>query len=169
MEGADPAAPPTPREPDAVRAWLARGDAERRDVDFPALVARTVPSIRERIRTLSEYAPIAACFYYDGLPKLAADDLLPKNRTIDEVRAELVKVRTALHGLESWTAPAIEASLRGLAETSGWKVGDLFTPVRVAVTGSKISPPLFETIEILGRETVVDRLSSAAAHPDADS
>lgn len=166
VEGAEPAVPAAPREPDAVRAWLARGDAERRDVDFPRLVATTVPSIRERIRKLSEYAPIASCFFLDGLPTIVPEDLVPKKRTLEETRAELVKVRAALHALESWTAPAIEALLRGMAETSGWKVGDLFTPVRVAVTGSKISPPLFETIEILGRETTLARLASAAAHAE---
>lgn len=162
VEGADPAAPPVPREPDAVRAWLAKGDAERRDVDFPVWVARTVPLVRERIRKLSEYAPIAACFFLDGLPKVSAEELVPKKRTLEETRAELVKVRDGLHRLESWTAPAIDALLRGLAEASGWKVGDLFLPVRVAVTGSKVSPPLFETIELLGRETVLERLAAAA-------
>jgi glutamyl-tRNA synthetase len=165
-EGADPSAAPVAREPDAVRAWLARGDAERASADFPRLVRLTIPLVRERIRKLSEYAPIAACFFLDGHPVVVEADLLPKNRTIADVRAELVKVRDAIHALPEWNAPAIEAALRGLAETSGWKVGDLFTPVRVAVTGSRISPPLFETIELLGREVTFARLSAVVAGPD---
>ena len=85
---------------------------------------------------------------------------MPKKRTLDEVKAALAQVRDALKALSDWTPASIEAALRGLAETSGWKVGDLFTPVRVAVTGSKVSPPLFETIEILGREVTLARLAA---------
>ena len=157
-EGA--ASAPPPAAPDAVRAWLARGDAKRRDVDFPAIVARTVPLVRERIRTLAEYAPISACFFFDTMPAVSAEDLVPKKRTLDEVRAALGQVRAALKGLSDWTPTSIEAALRGLADASGWKVGDLFAPVRVAVTGSKVSPPLFETIEILGRDLTLARLAA---------
>jgi glutamyl-tRNA synthetase len=58
---------------------------------------------------------------------------------------------------------AIEAALRPLAESLGLKPGKAFQPIRIAVTGSRISPGLFESIELLGREKTLERLSAAAA------
>jgi len=71
--------------------------------------------------------------------------------------------RDALEELEPFTAQAIEAALRGVVERLGLKPRQGFQPIRVAVTGSTISPGLFESIELLGRETTLRRLSVAAA------
>ena len=54
-----------------------------------------------------------------------------------------------------------EGYLRGLAEELGWKAGELFMPIRVAITGSRATPPLFETLKVLGKERVVKRLQRA--------
>jgi glutamyl-tRNA synthetase len=70
---------------------------------------------------------------------------------------------SALEGLEPWNAEAIEAALRGVLDTLGLKPRQGFQPIRVAVTGSRISPGLFESIELLGRETTLRRLSARAA------
>jgi glutamyl-tRNA synthetase len=70
----------------------------------------------------------------------------------------------ALQGLTSWDSATIEAALRGaLVEGLGLKPRNAFGPVRVAVTGSTISPPLFESIELLGRERTLNRLRAATA------
>jgi glutamyl-tRNA synthetase len=69
----------------------------------------------------------------------------------------------ALSSLEPFEASAIEAALRETADKLGLKPRQAFQPVRVAVTGSKISPGLFESIELLGRETSLNRLRAAAA------
>ena len=53
--------------------------------------------------------------------------------------------------------------LRGLAERLGWKTGDLFMPIRIAVTGRRATPPLFETMAVLGRERCLVRLQRARA------
>jgi glutamyl-tRNA synthetase len=71
--------------------------------------------------------------------------------------------RDALAGLEPFTAEAIEAALRGVLEGLGLKPRQGFAPIRVAVTGSKVSPGLFESIELLGRETTLQRLDAAVA------
>ena len=145
--------------PDAVRSWLARGGSAR-EAELSALVRKTIPLVRERLRTLEEYVGIAACFFQDGPLAIAAEDLVPKKRSLDEAKAALRATRDVLAALEPFTAASIDGALRGLAERLGWKVGDLFTPIRVAVTGSKVSPPLFETIEVLGRAESLARLDA---------
>jgi glutamyl-tRNA synthetase len=155
-EGTD--APPPAPGPDAVRAWLGR-DASRAAA-LPALVRRTIPLVRERLRTLEDYVSIASCFFHDGPPSVVAEDLVPKKRTPDEAKTALHAVRGELVTLEPFRAASIDAALRGLADRLGWKVGDLFLPIRVAVTGSKVSPPLFETIELLGRGETLARLDA---------
>src|SRR5690606_33158007 len=68
----------------------------------------------------------------------------------------------ALEPLPSWTTPAIEEALKtALIDDLGLKPRKAFAPVRVAVTGSHISPPLYESLELLGREMALDRLRSA--------
>ena len=153
-------------EPDAaeadVLAWIdANGglgsDAAR---DF---VARTMPLVQERIKTLQEYAPLTRCFFASDVSGYDAEELVPKKRNAGEVEDLLRGVVSALETLEPWDTASIEALLRGLCEKYGWKPRELFQPVRVACTGSKISPPLFETMELLGRETTLARLGGAVA------
>jgi glutamyl-tRNA synthetase len=62
-------------------------------------------------------------------------------------------------GAEPFTADTIEAALRAVAEEHGLKPRDAFQPIRIAVTGSKVSPGLFESIELLGREESIKRLT----------
>jgi glutamyl-tRNA synthetase len=154
---------PEPRQPHAVLDALeeaARAGGEGR---FAETVHATVPLVRERIKTLEEYASIAACFFRDDVSGYAPDDLLPKKRTLDEAKDALRRVRDAVAGLDPFDPPAIEGALRAVADAMGWKPGDLFTPVRTAVTGSRISPPLFETMALLGRERCLRRLDRALA------
>jgi len=68
-----------------------------------------------------------------------------------------------LRGLDEWEASRLEAELRGLAEELGEKPRNAFQPIRLAITGSKISPGLFESMELLGRDTSLARLSACAA------
>jgi glutamyl-tRNA synthetase len=70
--------------------------------------------------------------------------------------------REALSGVDSWDTASIEASLRqALVEELGLKPRNAFGPVRVAVTGRRISPPLFESLELLGRDRSLTRLGTA--------
>ncbi len=66
-----------------------------------------------------------------------------------------------LQGLESWDAEAIEAGLRTIPEKLGIGAGKAFQPLRVATTGSSVSPPLFESMAALGRERTLARLERA--------
>jgi glutamyl-tRNA synthetase len=117
-----------------------------------ALVRATVPLVQEKISRLSDYAGFAGFFFQDVEPDPALLD-----------RAVLGDAEQVLAELEPFTADSIEQSLRGLAERLDLKPRDAFQPIRVAVTGSKVSPGLFESIELLGRERTLERLRSAQA------
>jgi glutamyl-tRNA synthetase len=75
----------------------------------------------------------------------------------------LAATEDALASLEPFDAAAIEAALRRKADELGLKPRQAFQPIRVAVTGSRVSPGLFESIELLGRETTLSRVRAAAA------
>jgi len=117
-----------------------------------ALVQATVPLVQEKISRLSEYPDFAGFFFHGVDP----DPALLDRRVLDE--AELV-----LSSVDPFTADAIELSLRGLAERLELKPREAFQPIRVAVTGSKVSPGLFESIELLGRERTLERIKNARA------
>ena len=144
-------------------SWLLRAGGHAREGEFAEIVAKTVPMVRERIRTLEEYAALAACFFEEDVPSFPVEDLVPKKRTWAEVRDAIGLAHSKLAALPDWKAPEIDASLRALAEHLTWKPGDLFAPLRVAVTGTKVSPPLFETMEVIGRDRVLSRLERARA------
>jgi len=75
----------------------------------------------------------------------------------------LAAAEDTLAGLEPFTADAIEQALRDLAERIGQKPRQAFQPIRVAVTGSTVSPGLFESIELLGRDETLARIRDARA------
>jgi len=85
--------------------------------------------------------------------------------------AEILDAATAaLRELPEWSTPAIEEALRGaLVEGLGRKPRQAFGPVRVAVSGRTVSPPLYESMELLGRERTLDRLAAARALTEGSS
>ena len=80
----------------------------------------------------------------------------------ESTKGALLAAATALHGLDEFDAEAIEGVLRPLAAELGVKVGQLLGSLRVATTGLRVSPPLFETFEILGRERCLAAVRTAA-------
>ena len=118
------------------------------------LVRRTAPLVQEKIQRLDEFPGFAGFLFHDVEPDPAA---------LDGGAPVVAAARDALAGLEPFTAEAIEVALRGVLDGLGLKPRQGFAPIRVAVTGSKISPGLFESIELLGRETTLQRLDAAVA------
>jgi glutamyl-tRNA synthetase len=118
------------------------------------LVARTAPLVQEKIGKLAEYAGFAAFFFQEVEPD-AAD--------LDGGGPMLAAADEALAALEPFDASTIETALREAADRLGLKPRQAFQPVRVAITGSKVSPGLFESIEVLGREPTLSRLRAATA------
>ena len=118
---------------------------------------KITPMIQERITTLSEIPPWVDFFFVDELPPYDLDLLLPRKMTLDDVPAIL---RTSIEILADaeFTHDKIEASLRAGAEANGLKAGQMFQPIRVAVCGKKVSPPLFDMLAVLGKEKALKRL-----------
>ncbi len=115
------------------------------------VVRKAAPLVQEKIARLGEF-PDYARFLFE---EVAA--------SVDGGADVVAAARDALAELEPFTAETIEAALRGVVEQLGLKPRQGFQPIRVAVTGSTISPGLFESIELLGRETTLRRLSAIAA------
>ena len=117
-------------------------------LEWPAeRVHAAAPLVQEKIGRLGEFPEFAGFLFGDVEPDPADLDA-----TI------LVAVSAALEELEPWTADALETRLKALCEELGEKPRKLYAPIRVAVTGSRISPGLYESLELLGRETTLERL-----------
>ena len=107
--------------------------------------------MQEKIATLGEFPSYAAFFFSD---EVSAD---PKLLDPTVLGAAIRK----LEPLEEWTEDAVEAALRQLADELGLKPREAFQPIRVAVTGSTVSPGLFESLALLGREKTLARIRAA--------
>jgi glutamyl-tRNA synthetase len=127
----------------------------------PEELAAVIPLIQERIVTLRDAADLVRFFWTDVAP--GATDLVPAKLGAEGAAAVLASAATALGETASWDHASIEAALRAAAERLGVKPREAFQPVRVALTGSLISPPLFESAELLGRDLTLARLHQAAA------
>ena len=89
--------------------------------------------------------------------------LLGKQLTLETARPALAAATDALAAHADWSHPALEALLRPMTEALGLKTGVFFGLLRVAVTGRTVSPPLFETMEVLGRDRTLARMRAALA------
>jgi glutamyl-tRNA synthetase len=134
--------------------------ASARPIDR-ALVGRIAPLIRERVKLLSEVVEYCDFFFTDALT-YSRDDLLGKAYAARPADAKVALERAAgVIERGPFVHAALEASLRELAGELGAKAGDLFSLIRVAVTGKRVTPPLFESMEILGQERCLARLRTA--------
>ncbi|MHB1142381.1 MAG: glutamate--tRNA ligase [Sulfuricaulis sp.] len=126
----------------------------------PDLV-EVVMAQRERAKTLVEMAQNSAFFYRDFEqydPKDAAAHLKP------EAGKPLTELRARLAALPQWETAAIHAAVAGVAEAAGLKLGKIAQPLRVAVAGRAVSPPIDVTLMLLGREKTLARLDAALEH-----
>ena len=136
--------------------------------DLPAGISRPVdqgylkqiaPLVQERARTLGEVAPLVDFFFVDKLEYEAA--LLQGKLEKPQAVSILQKSIEALGKTAEWKTEPMELAVRPLAEEMGLKAGPFFGVLRVAVTGRTASPPLFQTMEVLGRERCMNRLKDA--------
>jgi glutamyl-tRNA synthetase len=123
-------------------------------------IERIAPLIRERIRTLREFATAADFFYAQELPPYDPAELIPQKGDFAMAAAALGKAHGILAQAE-FTHDGLKAALGAGAQELKIKTGQMFQPIRVAVCGRKIAPPLFETLEVLGRETSLQRIDRA--------
>jgi glutamyl-tRNA synthetase len=134
---------------DALVCWLrehGRGWDEER-------VRAAAPLVQEKIARLGEFPDFAGFLF---------GPVEPDRGQLDGSGPLLAEARRTLEATEPFTAPEIEAALKGLCERLGVKPRQAFAPIRLAVTGSKVSPGLYESLELLGKPETLSRLATAA-------
>jgi glutamyl-tRNA synthetase len=125
-------------------------------------VISAVPLIKERMHTVVEGAGLIRFLFEDPMPDEKAARMLGPDRA-DYLR----EVASRLEAIEDWRASEIESVLRELKESRELSSNQAFQPVRAAVTGTLVSPPLFESLELLGRDLTLERLRRAAGATDS--
>jgi glutamyl-tRNA synthetase len=122
------------------------------------LLLDLAPLLRERIQTLAEAPPLVAFCFRD---EVEYDERAVAKHLKGTARDVLEGAEAALSRLDAWEDEAIEAALDGVASELGIGRGKAFQPVRVAVAGTAVTPPLPETLAVLDREAVLERIRAA--------
>jgi glutamyl-tRNA synthetase len=121
---------------------------------------RITPLIRERIKLLRDVLTAADFFFVDQLPPYDLAELIPQKGDAAMALKVLTRACEVLANVEFRHDP-LDQALRAAAQELGVKAGQMFQPIRVAVCGRKNAPPLFETLEVLGKETTLARINQA--------
>ncbi|MBI5127362.1 glutamate--tRNA ligase [Candidatus Roizmanbacteria bacterium] len=123
---------------------------KKQKINLPEeIVEKTIPLIKERIKKLSDYLPL--CEFFFKKPNIYEVDLSNKKELLKQIKDELEKI-------SDWKANNIGESMQGLVKNLGIKAGEFFMIIRISMSGKKISPPLNESMEILGKEECLKRL-----------
>lgn len=121
---------------------------------------QVTPLIQERIQLLRDVKTTADIFFLDPLPPYDGAELIPQKGDAAMAAMVLERARRILAETE-FKHDALDAALRAAAAEMKVKTGQMFQPIRVAVCGRKVAPPLFETLEVLGRELTLKRIDTA--------
>ncbi len=130
------------------------------DVSDDAKLAAVAKAQQERAKTLKEMAQNSTFFFVE---LKAYDEKAAKKNLTAESAPVLRSVHAKLSALSAWTAAAIHEAVNEVATTSSIGLGKVAQPIRVAVSGTSVSPPIDVTLEVLGRETTLSRLDRAIA------
>ena len=134
-----------------------------RDAGFnvtPERMLQITPLIRERIKLLRDVLTAADFFFVDKLPPYDTAELIPQKGDAAMALKVLQKAQSVLADVEFKHDP-LDHGLRAAAQELGVKAGQMFQPIRVAVCGRKNAPGLFETLEVLGKESTLSRIGNA--------
>jgi glutamyl-tRNA synthetase len=124
------------------------------------LVTKIAPILKERLPTLDESVAMAGFFFRNEVNYLV-EDLIPKGISKEQCLDILKRTKQVIDKLSSIDKEIVEPPMREIVESSGFSAGQIFGILRVAITGQKVSPPLFESMEIIGRERVLERIYKA--------
>ncbi len=133
-----------------LREWLVNDD----------YLGAIIPLLKPRMETLGDFMPKAA-FFFARQVQPSVDELVPKKRSAEDVLAMLQTVVWALEGIAAWNRETTEAAIRAVAAYWDWPVRDVTVPLTAAVSGSRVGPPLFESIALLGLDLTRMRLMEA--------
>jgi glutamyl-tRNA synthetase len=155
---------------DRLRPFLQAAADDGRIARLPPddAVRSLLPVVQERLPTLAAVVDLVGFLWTDDVTPDPAL-IVPKRWDAATTRDGLAAARDILaaHDSVTWEADELEPPLRELAETRGWKAGDLFMAIRVATTGRTATPPLFDTLVALGRERTLARLDAAVEAVEA--
>lgn len=126
------------------------------------ILDQAVPIVHERLKRLSDVSQLLR-FVFQTVDSWDAEMLVPKKMSLSDVPRLLKRARELLEGFEQLAEEEIEERFREAAEADGVKLGSLLMPLRVAVTGSTASPPLFASLKLLGAERTFRRLDRCLA------
>jgi glutamyl-tRNA synthetase len=118
----------------------------------PDLIAKTIPLVKERINKLSDYLSLAGFFFESVVPQKGA---LGK-----DADRHLNAAYETLNKLDKWDKAQIDASLMDIIEKEGFETGDFFMDLRVAITGKRVTPPISDSIVILGKQETLKRIKA---------
>ncbi len=123
---------------------------------------RLIPLEHARIERLDQFIPATSFFLSDTVDYSAVlDQLVPKGRDVAQTTKALSDLMESLDTVRPWSKDTLEPACRAFCEKSGWKTKELFSTIRVAITGRTAAPPLFDTMEVLGREICRVRFKAA--------
>ncbi len=123
---------------------------------------RVTPLIRERLVTLDDCIPFGGFFFQETVNP-DPQDLVAKGLSAAQSAEVARRALEILSAAESISPETAEPPLRALVEETGYSAGQVFGILRVAITGQRVSPPLFESMEVIGKAKVIERLEKAAA------
>ena len=128
-----------------------------------ASLSQMVPLVHERIQRLDEFIAKTDFFFAGDLNYThVMKELIPKDRSPADTAKALSELADALDPLQDWMVAALEPAVRAYCDQIAWKSKELFMSIRVAVTASTSSPPLFDTLHVVGKELTRRRLRMAA-------
>ncbi len=144
---------------DMLKAW--------RDTIFnDAMLEKVAPLVHERVEKLEDFVDHIGFFFNGDLTygEEASKFLLPKGREPKEMVKLFEQICEKIDGVSELNVELVESLLKEVVEATGFKNKEVFLPVRVAVTGTKASPPLYDSMAVLGKERCRRRLRNAMAH-----
>lgn len=122
-------------------------------------VKKLFPLVKDRLKTIGEFGEATDFYFWKEMQYNR--DLFGKKHSDKEIIRVLTECVHAFSGIRLWRTQQLEEVGRKLVTSSGWEVGDFFMTLRVAVTGKTVTPPLFETMFVMGKEKTVSRLKAA--------
>jgi glutamyl-tRNA synthetase len=124
------------------------------------VLKKIAPHIQERMKTLKDAQDLIRFLFTDDIG-YESKLLIPKKSDRVTTAEALARSRAVLAELEPFIGTVIQPALEGLAEQLGWSRGDLNGAIRMAITGRKVGPPLYESLEVLGKEKSLRRIEMA--------
>jgi glutamyl-tRNA synthetase len=123
-------------------------------------VEKVLPLIQERLKKLSEFDQLTA-YFFKGAVELEKKQIVPKKHDLATTIDMLRKVEKSLAATKNWDKATIEQILNKITDDLGWSKTDLFQTVRYVETASRATPPLPETLEVVGKEKILRRIRNA--------